>query len=57
MNAQLNEQKEGVMSNEQENVQIVQRMFAAFGQGNILAGLDTLAVAGNPKRPKGGIMG
>jgi len=57
VNAQLNEQKEGVMSNEQENVQIVQRMFAAFGQGNILAGLDTLAVAGNPKRPKGGIMG
>ena len=31
------------MSNERENVQLVQQMFAAFGQGNIPAGLETLA--------------
>lgn len=29
--------------NEQENVQVVQQMFAAFGQGNLPAVLDTLA--------------
>ena len=29
--------------NEQENVQVVQKLFAAFGQGNIPAALDILA--------------
>ena len=31
------------MMNEQENVQVVQNLFAAFGQGNIPAALDILA--------------
>ena len=31
------------MMNEQENVQVVQKLFAAFGQGNIPAALDILA--------------
>ena len=31
------------MSNEQANVQVVQRMFAAFGEGNLAAALGTLA--------------
>jgi ketosteroid isomerase-like protein len=29
--------------NEQENVQVVQKLFAAFGQANVPAGLDILA--------------
>jgi ketosteroid isomerase-like protein len=31
------------MMNEQENVQIIQRHFAAFGKGNLSAALDTIA--------------
>jgi len=34
------------MMNEQENVQVVQQLFVAFGQGNIVAGLyaDSLSI-------------